>query len=203
MKCSCHLFFNHHGMPAKFSDSNSSVSVPHGTNLYSLLLTSALTAHWFPHWLTNSGSDSYLTNCIQLGWFAYIVPARSERTRRKHRLRHRSIVASRTTSSSPRHLIGPLAAAQQKTVSYRRAIATDVTRACADKKEILPQDCCVILLGYRVTAVAQCLEQIRHNIVDPPFTSLKFWVTSLRWAATTSLQFLSNIQLKFLCYMIR
>jgi hypothetical protein len=31
-------------------------------------------------------------------------------------------------------------------------------------KEMLPQDCCVILLEYHVTAVAQCLAQIRHNI---------------------------------------
>jgi hypothetical protein len=38
MKSSCH-FFNHHGMPIKFSDSNSSVSVLHGTNMYSLIST--------------------------------------------------------------------------------------------------------------------------------------------------------------------
>jgi hypothetical protein len=31
-------------------------------------------------------------------------------------------------------------------------------------KEMLPQDCCVILLGYHVTAVPQYLEQIRHNM---------------------------------------
>jgi hypothetical protein len=66
-----------------------------------------------------------------------------------------SIVTSRTTSSSPRHLIGPLAAAQQKTVSYRRAISNVAWRHP---------------LGYRVTTVAQCLEQIRHNIISYHFS---------------------------------
>jgi hypothetical protein len=38
MKSSCH-FFDHLGMPTKFSDSNSPVSILHGTNLYSLTFT--------------------------------------------------------------------------------------------------------------------------------------------------------------------
>jgi hypothetical protein len=44
MKSSCHFFLNHHGMPTKFSDSNSSVSVLHGTNLYSTNIYNSLPA---------------------------------------------------------------------------------------------------------------------------------------------------------------
>jgi hypothetical protein len=51
------------------------------SQIQSLTLTSSLTLLVFY-------THSLLTNCIQLGWFAYIVPERSERTRRKHRLRH-------------------------------------------------------------------------------------------------------------------
>jgi hypothetical protein len=182
MKSSCHLFFNHHGMPAKFSESNSSVSVPHGTNLYSLLLTSALTAHWFPHWLTHchysltgiaynslqythsltqsqihslASSQSLIHYCTlsgiqltdQLGWFAYIVPERSERTRRKHRLRHPFYC--RVTY----HVI---IQASHWSAGRRRA-----------ENGLLPlrNRCWRHLLGYRVTTVAQCLEQIRHNTI--------------------------------------
>jgi hypothetical protein len=36
MKTSCHFIFNHLWMPTQFSDSNSPVSVLHGTNQYSL-----------------------------------------------------------------------------------------------------------------------------------------------------------------------
>jgi hypothetical protein len=35
MKSSCHFFFNHLGIQTQFSNYNSSVSVLHGTNLYS------------------------------------------------------------------------------------------------------------------------------------------------------------------------
>jgi hypothetical protein len=78
-------------------------------------LTACTTIHvWLLH--------SHYTDWIQLGRSTEIVSERSEQTHRKHRLR--SIVASRTTSSLPRHLIGLLATAQQKTVSYCCAIAT-------------------------------------------------------------------------------
>jgi hypothetical protein len=43
IKSSCH-FFTHLEMPVKFPDSNSSVSVLHGTNLYSLI--SSMYFHW-------------------------------------------------------------------------------------------------------------------------------------------------------------
>jgi hypothetical protein len=43
MKSSCH-FFQHIGMPTQFSDSNSPVSLLHGTNLYSLIFT--IHFHW-------------------------------------------------------------------------------------------------------------------------------------------------------------
>jgi hypothetical protein len=44
MKSSCHFFFNHLGTPTQFSDSNSPVSVLHGTNLYSVI--SSIYFHW-------------------------------------------------------------------------------------------------------------------------------------------------------------
>jgi hypothetical protein len=43
-KSSCHFIFNYLGMPTQFSDSNCSVSVLHGTNLYSLM--SSVCYHW-------------------------------------------------------------------------------------------------------------------------------------------------------------
>jgi hypothetical protein len=42
MKSSCHFFFNHLGTPTQFSNSNSPVSVLHGTNLYSKNLPDSL-----------------------------------------------------------------------------------------------------------------------------------------------------------------
>jgi hypothetical protein len=100
---------------------------------------------------------------IQLGWFTYIV-LRSLRADPLKTPLATPVLLSRHVYVIIQASHGPLAAAQQKTVSYRCAITADVTRACADTKELLPQGCCVILQGYRVTAVAQCLEQIRHNI---------------------------------------
>jgi hypothetical protein len=69
--------------------------------LRTLTHTRSLTQSQIQSLLTDTLTDSSLTHChylIRLGWFSYIVPERCERTRRKHRLRHRSIVASRTTS---------------------------------------------------------------------------------------------------------
>jgi hypothetical protein len=51
MKFSCHFFYNHLGIPNQFSNSNSPVSVLHGTNLYSLISSiyfhsSSLSVSW-------------------------------------------------------------------------------------------------------------------------------------------------------------
>jgi hypothetical protein len=55
------------------------------SQIHSLWLTAL---RWFPCWHSYAHWHSILTNCIELGWFTYIVPERSERTHRKHRLRH-------------------------------------------------------------------------------------------------------------------
>jgi hypothetical protein len=70
MKFSCHFFFDLLGMPTQFSDSNSPVSVEHGTNLYTLI--SSIYFHWSP--LSVSWQRMYNTGTIKVSLIQYTLP---------------------------------------------------------------------------------------------------------------------------------
>jgi hypothetical protein len=124
--------------------------------------------------LPYAGSNTLTPDWLHSAWLVHLYSPRALRADPPETPLATSVLLSRHV---PRHHPG-ISLVRWRPPSRKRSptfaqslLLSDVTCACADTKEILPQDCCVILLGYHATAVAQCLEQIRHNIFLMPNTS--------------------------------
>jgi hypothetical protein len=178
-------YFQQSSSPTAYS-SNTHCNCRHSQLALTITLCNTLIryTHWLAHWYwfitAHYTSQLYSLNyttlalsCItlhSLHWMTYahwlcrsthISSERSERTRRKHRLRylfycrvkyHVIIQASHWSAGG--------CPAENRLLPLRNLYCCLTSPAHAPS-----QDCCVILLGYRVTAVAQCLEQIRHSIL--------------------------------------